>query len=89
MFAVDDIDGVVAHMCAHGAELIGELLYEDAYRLAYIRGPEGLIVGLAEQLRYALCRDFSSPTGRLPFAVLGPLVEILQPGSARCVLPAQ
>src|SRR5436305_14997496 len=50
MFAVDDIDAVVARMLAHGAELIGEMRYGDAYRLAYIRGPEGIIVGLAEQL---------------------------------------
>ena len=49
MFAVDDIDGVVARMRAHGAELIGEMQYEDTYRLAYIRGPEGIIVALAEQ----------------------------------------
>ncbi|HEY5757022.1 MAG TPA: VOC family protein [Steroidobacter sp.] len=50
MFAVEGIDAVVARMRAHGAELIGEMKYEDAYRLAYIRGPEGIIVGLAEQL---------------------------------------
>lgn len=50
MFAVDDIDAVVARMRAHGSELIGEMQYEDMYRLAYIRGPEGIIVGLAEQL---------------------------------------
>ena len=50
MFAVDDIDEVVARMRAHGAELIGEMQYEDTYRLAYIRGPEGIIVALAEQL---------------------------------------
>lgn len=50
MFAVDDIDGVVAHMQAHGAEVIGRMEYESSYRLAYIRGPEGIIVGLAEQL---------------------------------------
>ncbi len=50
MFAVDDIDGIVARMRAHGAELIGEMQYEDTYRLAYIRGPEGIIVALAEQL---------------------------------------
>jgi catechol 2,3-dioxygenase-like lactoylglutathione lyase family enzyme len=48
MFDVDDIDEVVARMRAHGAELIGEMQYENAYRLAYIRGPEGLIVGLSE-----------------------------------------
>lgn len=51
MFAVEEIDGMVTHMLAHGAELIGEMNYENAYRLAYIRGPEGIIVALAEQLR--------------------------------------
>lgn len=51
MFAVDDLDGVVARLLAHGAELVGEVVqYGDRYRLAYIRGPEGLIVALAEQL---------------------------------------
>ena len=50
MFAVDDISAVVARMCAHGAELIGEMQYGNTYRLAYIRGPEGIIVALAEQL---------------------------------------
>jgi catechol 2,3-dioxygenase-like lactoylglutathione lyase family enzyme len=49
MFAVDDIDEVVARMRAHGAELIGEMQYEDTYRLAYVRGPEGIIVGLAQE----------------------------------------
>ncbi|KUJ69479.1 glyoxalase [Streptomyces albus subsp. albus] len=52
MFAVDDIEDVVARLRAHGAELVGELArYEDSYRLCYVRGPEGIIVGLAEQLR--------------------------------------
>lgn len=50
MFAVDDIDGVLARMRAQGAELIGEMRYEDTYRLACIRGPEGIILGLAEEL---------------------------------------
>jgi catechol 2,3-dioxygenase-like lactoylglutathione lyase family enzyme len=50
MFAVDDMDDVLARMRVHGAELIGEMRYDDTYRLAYIRGPEGIIVGLAEQL---------------------------------------
>lgn len=49
MFAVDDIDAVVARMEAHGTELIGRMEYEKSYRLAYIRGPEGIIVGLAER----------------------------------------
>lgn len=52
MFAVDDIDNVVARLLTHGAELVGEVVqYGDSYRLAYIRGPEGIIVGLAEELR--------------------------------------
>jgi catechol 2,3-dioxygenase-like lactoylglutathione lyase family enzyme len=52
MFAVDDIDAVVARLLFHGAELVGEVVqYEGAYRLAYIRGPEGIIVGLSEQLK--------------------------------------
>ena len=51
MFAVDDIEGVLARLRAHGAELVGEVAqYEDMYRLCFIRGPEGIIVALAEQL---------------------------------------
>jgi predicted enzyme related to lactoylglutathione lyase len=51
MFAVDDIDDVVARLQKHGAELMGEVTqYEDMYRLCYLRGPEGIIVALAEQL---------------------------------------
>jgi catechol 2,3-dioxygenase-like lactoylglutathione lyase family enzyme len=51
MFAVDDIEDTVARLRAHGAELVGELAqYGDSYRLCYVRGPEGIIVGLAEQL---------------------------------------
>jgi catechol 2,3-dioxygenase-like lactoylglutathione lyase family enzyme len=50
MFAVDEIDAMVAGLCARGAELIGEMQYEDTYRLAYLRGPEGIIVALAEQI---------------------------------------
>ena len=51
MFTVDDIDATVAGLRAHGAELVGEIAqYEDSYRLCYVRGPEGIFVGLAEQL---------------------------------------
>ena len=51
MFAVDDIDDVVARLRTHGAELLGELVqYEESYRLCYLRGPAGIIVGLAEQI---------------------------------------
>jgi catechol 2,3-dioxygenase-like lactoylglutathione lyase family enzyme len=51
MFAVDDIDDVVSRLRSHGAELLDEIAqYEDAYRLCFLRGPEGIIIGLAEQL---------------------------------------
>jgi catechol 2,3-dioxygenase-like lactoylglutathione lyase family enzyme len=51
MFAVDDVDEVVARLRDHGAELVGEIAqYEDIYRLCFLRGPEGIIVGLAEEL---------------------------------------
>jgi catechol 2,3-dioxygenase-like lactoylglutathione lyase family enzyme len=54
MFAVENIEDVVARLRAHGAQLIGELTqYEDKYRLCYIRGPEGIMVGLAEELSTA------------------------------------
>jgi catechol 2,3-dioxygenase-like lactoylglutathione lyase family enzyme len=51
MFTVDDVDDVVARLSSHGAELVGEIAqYEDIYRLCFLRGPEGIIVGLAEEL---------------------------------------
>ncbi len=51
MFAVDDIDDTLTRLRKHGAELVGELVqYEEAYRLCYIRGPEGLLIGLAQEL---------------------------------------
>ena len=51
MFAVDDVDEVVARLRSHGAELVGEIAqYEDIYRLCFVRGPEGIIIGLAQQL---------------------------------------
>jgi catechol 2,3-dioxygenase-like lactoylglutathione lyase family enzyme len=51
MFAVDDIDDVVARLEGHGAELVGEIArYENVYRLCFLRGPEGIMVGLAERL---------------------------------------
>ena len=51
MFAVKDIEDVVARLQGHGAELLGELgQIEDSYRMCYLRGPEGIIVGLAEQI---------------------------------------
>jgi catechol 2,3-dioxygenase-like lactoylglutathione lyase family enzyme len=51
MFAVEDIDEMVSRLIKHGAELVGEIVqYENSYRLCYIRGTEGLLIGLAEQL---------------------------------------
>jgi catechol 2,3-dioxygenase-like lactoylglutathione lyase family enzyme len=51
MFAVEDIDDTLARLRPHGAELVGELgQYEDKYRLCYVRGPEGILIGLAEQI---------------------------------------
>src|SRR5436189_1767001 len=52
MFAVDDIDETLARLRKRGAQLVGEVVqYKDAYRLCYIRGPEGLLIGLAQELR--------------------------------------
>lgn len=51
MFAVDDLDEMLERLGNHGAQLVGEVVrYEDAYRLCYIRGPEGLLIGLAQEL---------------------------------------
>ncbi|MFN8445867.1 MAG: VOC family protein [Caldilineaceae bacterium] len=51
MFAVEDLDDTLARLTKHGAELVGEVVqYEDIYRLCYIRGPEGILIGLAEEL---------------------------------------
>ena len=51
MFAVDDLDETLARLREHGAQLVGEVVqYKDAYRLCYIRGPEGLLIGLAQKL---------------------------------------
>ncbi|HEX2054109.1 MAG TPA: VOC family protein [Actinomycetota bacterium] len=51
MFLVDDIDELIARLLAHGAELVGEVVqYGETYRLAYVRGPEGIIIALSEQL---------------------------------------
>src|ERR687892_193150 len=51
MFTVEDIDDVVARLRSHGAELVGEMAeYEDRYRLCFVRGPEGIIIGLAEHI---------------------------------------
>lgn len=51
MFTVEDIDEMVPRLCKHGAQLVGEVVqYQDSYKLCYIRGAEGLLIGLAEQL---------------------------------------
>jgi catechol 2,3-dioxygenase-like lactoylglutathione lyase family enzyme len=52
MFTVDNIDATVAGLRSRGANLVGEVVrYEDSYKLCYVRGPEGIIVGLAEELK--------------------------------------
>ena len=52
MFAVGDMDDTLTRLRGHGAQLVGEVVqYEDVYRLCYIRGPEGLLIGLAEELK--------------------------------------
>ena len=52
MFAVEDIKEVLTRLQAHGAELVGEMVqYEDQYLLCYVRGPEGILIALAEPLR--------------------------------------
>ena len=54
MFAVDDIDETLERLRKRGAQLVGDLVqYKDAYRLCYIRGPEGILIGLAQELRRA------------------------------------
>jgi predicted enzyme related to lactoylglutathione lyase len=51
MFTVDDIDETLARLRKRGAQLVGDVVqYQEAYRLCYIRGPEGLLIGLAEEL---------------------------------------
>jgi catechol 2,3-dioxygenase-like lactoylglutathione lyase family enzyme len=53
MFTVDNIDEMLARLYRHGAKLVGEVVrYEDAYRLCYLRGPEGVLIGLAEELEH-------------------------------------
>ncbi len=51
MFAVDDIDDTVGRLVEHGAQLVGDVVqYETSYRLCYVRGPEGILIGLAQEL---------------------------------------
>src|SRR5438034_7542094 len=57
MFTVEDIDDTLARLGKRGAELVGEVVqYEDMYRLCYIRGPEGILIGLAQELRQRTSR---------------------------------
>ena len=59
MFAVEDVDEMVTRHSKHGAKLVGEIVqYENSYRLCYIRGVEGLLIGLAEELRNKQAFDF-------------------------------
>jgi catechol 2,3-dioxygenase-like lactoylglutathione lyase family enzyme len=53
MFSVDDLDDTLDRLAGHGAQLVGDevVQYEDSYRLCYVRGPEGILIGLAQELR--------------------------------------
>lgn len=65
MFAVEDIDDTLARLRERGAQLVGEVVqYEDTYRLCYIRGPEGILIGLAQQLGQQTSR--ANPMSRKP-----------------------
>ena len=65
MFAVDDIDETLARLRTRGAQLVGEVVqFENAYRLCYIRGPEGLLIGLAAELGYGVIRMGAARAGR-------------------------
>ena len=62
MFAVDDLDDTLARLGKHGAQLVGEVVqYEDVYRLCYLRGPEGILIGLAEHKRASRGRQLAVP----------------------------
>ena len=64
MFTVEDIDDTLARLGKRGAQLVGEVVqYEDMYRLCYIRGPEGVLIGLAQQLGQQAARE--DPMGRV------------------------
>jgi catechol 2,3-dioxygenase-like lactoylglutathione lyase family enzyme len=57
MFAVEDVDDTLTRLCKRGAKLVGKVVqYEDMYRLCYIRGPEGILIGLAQQLNQQTSR---------------------------------
>src|SRR5438552_7823235 len=65
MFTVDDIDDTLTRLRKRGAQLVGEVVqYEEAYRLCYIRGPEGLLIGLAEELRKRVRAHAQLPRGK-------------------------
>lgn len=64
MFTVEDLDDTVARLCKLGATVVDEVVtYEDIYRLCYIRGPEGILIGLAQELRQPSARDSSTAHG--------------------------
>jgi catechol 2,3-dioxygenase-like lactoylglutathione lyase family enzyme len=65
MFTVDDIEATLARLRTRGAQLVGDVVqYEESYRLCYIRGPEGLLIGLAEPLGQGVLRMGAARTGR-------------------------
>ena len=67
MFAVDDLDDTLDRLREHGAQLVDEVVrYEDVYRLCYVRGPEGILIGLAEQIGWRPTRARVTLVQRLP-----------------------
>ena len=88
MFAVEDIDAVVARLLAHGAELIGKVVqYEDTYRLGYIRGPEGIIRNWAKHQPNTFCRPSAEIAQR---EISGRRVSNSRPQRwQRCALPTE
>lgn len=67
MFAVDDLDETLARLRGHGATLVGDVAqYEDVYRLCFIRGPEGILIGLAEELTRPLGNGGGTPPPAAP-----------------------
>ena len=67
MFAVDDLDDTLARLRKHGAQLVDEVVqYEDVYRLCYVRGPEGILIGLAEQIGWRAERTPGPRSGVIP-----------------------
>jgi len=86
MFAVEDIDDTLARLRSHGAELVGELAqYEDKYRLCYVRGPEGILIGWPSRSASGLnFRDGRAPRASLPNAGPVEVTASMSSAGSRC-----